>query len=115
MKASIFLQNLHHAYAQTDGTYAFPNSREGDMLKQAKREIEASSGQWIHCDERLPEDGATVWFYRAIGTYRLVMSGTFQVYHEDCAFVHEHGMHYWHPREKVTHWMPRSIPQPPAA
>lgn len=37
---SIFLSNLHHAYAQTDGTYAFPNSREGDMLKTAKREIE---------------------------------------------------------------------------
>jgi hypothetical protein len=37
---STFLSNLHHAYAQTDGTYAFPNSREGDMLKTAKREIE---------------------------------------------------------------------------
>lgn len=38
---SVFLANLHHAYAQTDGSYAFPNSREGDMLKTAKREIEA--------------------------------------------------------------------------
>lgn len=37
---SVFLSNLHHAYAQTDGTYAFPNSREGDMLRTAKREIE---------------------------------------------------------------------------
>ena len=37
---SIFLEHLHHAYAQTDGTYWFPNSREGDMLKQAKKEIE---------------------------------------------------------------------------
>lgn len=37
---SIFLANLHHAYAKTDGIYAFPNSREGDMLKTAKREIE---------------------------------------------------------------------------
>lgn len=37
---TVFLSNIHHAYAQTDGTYAFPNSREGDMLKQAKREIE---------------------------------------------------------------------------
>jgi len=37
---SVFLANLHHAYAQTDGSYVFPNSREGDMLKQAKREIE---------------------------------------------------------------------------
>ena len=26
--------------AQTDGTYRYPNSREGDMLKQAKKEIE---------------------------------------------------------------------------
>lgn len=40
MKNSTFLPNLFHAYAQTDGTYAFPNSREGDMLKTAKREIE---------------------------------------------------------------------------
>jgi len=38
---SVFLENLHHAYAQTDGTYAFPNSREGDMLKRAKLEIES--------------------------------------------------------------------------
>jgi hypothetical protein len=39
MSGSIFLGNIHHAYAQTDGTYAFPNSREGDMLKQAVREL----------------------------------------------------------------------------
>ena len=38
---SVVLADMHHAYAQTDGTYAFPNSREGDMLKQAKKEIEA--------------------------------------------------------------------------
>ena len=38
---SVFLENLHHAYAQTDGCYCFPNSREGDMLKRAKAEIEA--------------------------------------------------------------------------
>ena len=41
MSGSIFLGNIHHAYAQTDGTYAFPNSREGDMLKQAVRELAA--------------------------------------------------------------------------
>jgi len=40
LKQSIFLENIHHAYAQTDGTYNFPNNREGDMLKQAKKEIE---------------------------------------------------------------------------
>jgi len=37
---SIFLENLHHSFAQTDGTYRFPNSLEGDLLKQAKKEIE---------------------------------------------------------------------------
>ena len=37
---SVFLANLHHYCAQTDGTYAFPNSMEGDLLKTAKREIE---------------------------------------------------------------------------
>lgn len=37
---SVFLSNLFHAYAKTDGSYAFPNSREGDMLKTAKTEIE---------------------------------------------------------------------------
>lgn len=41
MSTSIFLENIHHAYARTDGTYQFPNSREGDMLKTAKVEIEA--------------------------------------------------------------------------
>jgi hypothetical protein len=39
-RRSIFLLNLHHAYAQTDGTYAWPNSREGDMLRQGMREVE---------------------------------------------------------------------------
>ncbi len=39
-KDSVFLSNIHHAYAQTDGTYDFPNSLEGDLLKQAKKEIE---------------------------------------------------------------------------
>lgn len=37
---SVFLSNLHHAYAQIDGTYKWPNSREGDMLRRAKYEIE---------------------------------------------------------------------------
>jgi hypothetical protein len=37
---SVFLQNLHHAFAHTDGSYAFPNSLEGDLLKRAKDEIE---------------------------------------------------------------------------
>jgi hypothetical protein len=36
---SIALGHIHHAYAQIDGTYKFPNSREGDILKQAKKEI----------------------------------------------------------------------------
>jgi hypothetical protein len=42
---SAFLSHVHHAYAQTDGTYAWPNSRDGDMLRQAKREIEALMAQ----------------------------------------------------------------------
>lgn len=37
---SVVLGNMHHAYAKTDGTYDWPNSREGDMLRQSKREIE---------------------------------------------------------------------------
>lgn len=40
MNGSYFLQGVHHAYAQTDGTYAWPNSREGDLLRAAKAEIE---------------------------------------------------------------------------
>lgn len=38
---SVFLSNLHYFYAKTDGTYEFPNNTEGDLLKQAKKEIEA--------------------------------------------------------------------------
>ena len=38
---SVFLSNLHYFYAKTDGTYEFPNSKDGDLLKQAKKEIEA--------------------------------------------------------------------------
>ena len=42
MNESIFLDHLKHAYMQTNGTYKFPNSREGDMLKQAKKELETA-------------------------------------------------------------------------
>jgi hypothetical protein len=42
LQQSIFLSNLHHTFAQTDGSYKYPNSREGDMLKQAKKELEAA-------------------------------------------------------------------------
>ena len=38
---SVFLANLHHTFAQTDGTYAWPKGIVGDLLKQAKKEIEA--------------------------------------------------------------------------
>lgn len=37
---SIFLQNVHYFFGQTDGTYAWPEGSVGDLLKQAKREIE---------------------------------------------------------------------------
>ena len=40
MNKSVFLSNIHHAFAQTDGTYSFPNSLLGDLIKTAKREIE---------------------------------------------------------------------------
>lgn len=39
MKTSPFLQGIYHAYAQTNGAYSWPNNREGDLLKEAKREI----------------------------------------------------------------------------
>lgn len=56
---STFLANLHHFCALTDGTYAFPNSQEGDLLKTAKTEIDlywagiASLCKEIHRTERL--------------------------------------------------------------
>ena len=37
---SVFLSNLHYFYAKTDGTYDFPKGVVGDLLKQAKKEIE---------------------------------------------------------------------------
>lgn len=37
---SIFLENARHAFLQTDGTMAWPNSLEGDLLRQAHHEIE---------------------------------------------------------------------------
>ncbi len=37
---SIFLSNLQYFYGKLDGSYDFPNSVEGDLLKQAKKEIE---------------------------------------------------------------------------
>lgn len=40
-KRSVFLQNAHYFYAQTDGSYRWPNGSVGDLLKQAKTEIEA--------------------------------------------------------------------------
>lgn len=39
-KGSIALEHMHHAYAKTDGTYDFPNSREGDILRRCKKELE---------------------------------------------------------------------------
>jgi hypothetical protein len=42
---SVFLSHIFHAYAQTDGSYKWPNSREGDMLRRAKLEIETLLSQ----------------------------------------------------------------------
>ena len=41
MSKSVFLANLNYFFAQTDGSYKFPNSAEGDLLKRAKFEIES--------------------------------------------------------------------------
>ncbi|MHB9102439.1 MAG: hypothetical protein ACYC2E_13090 [Sulfuricella sp.] len=49
---SAFQQAAHHAYAQTDGTYAWPNSREGDMLREAKREIEVLRAALVECEHQ---------------------------------------------------------------
>ena len=40
---SVFLSNLHYFYAKTDGTYEFPNSKDGDLLKQKRK-----SKRFIH-------------------------------------------------------------------
>ena len=40
MTKSVFLENARHAFLQTDGTMAWPNSLEGDLLRQAHHEIE---------------------------------------------------------------------------
>ena len=52
-------QQAVHVYAQTDGTYAWPNSREGDMLREAKREIEILGAAII----AMAEDG---WLYHGV-------------------------------------------------
>lgn len=39
---SVFLANLHYFFGQTDGTFAWPKGSVGDLLRQAKREIEAT-------------------------------------------------------------------------
>lgn len=38
---SIFLSNLHYFFGQTDGSYQWPGGVLGDLLKQAKKEIES--------------------------------------------------------------------------
>lgn len=40
MPRSVFLENVRHAFLQTDGTMMWPNSLEGDLLRQAHHEIE---------------------------------------------------------------------------
>lgn len=37
---SLFLQNLSYFFEQTDGSYKYPVGSVGDLLKQAKKEIE---------------------------------------------------------------------------
>jgi hypothetical protein len=52
---SVFLSNLHYFYAKTDGTYAFPNSNEGDLLKTAKKEIEEYEKEIARLNQLLKE------------------------------------------------------------
>jgi hypothetical protein len=52
---SVFLSNLHYFYAKTDGTYAFPNSSEGDLLKTAKKEIEEYEKEIARLNQLLKE------------------------------------------------------------
>jgi hypothetical protein len=40
-RPSVFLANLKYFFGKTDGTYEYPKGAVGDLLKQAKREIEA--------------------------------------------------------------------------
>lgn len=56
---SLFLSNLHYFCAQTDGTYKFPNSAEGDLLKQAKQEIEALEKENAELKEALRDIATT--------------------------------------------------------
>lgn len=39
MKYSVFLHNLDYFFRQTDGSLLFPNSSQGDLLKQAYNEM----------------------------------------------------------------------------
>ena len=52
---SIALGHIQHAYMQTDGSYNFPNSREGDILKQAKAEIEELEAKLAECEVAIKE------------------------------------------------------------
>jgi hypothetical protein len=51
--SSAFLSHLHHQYALSDGTYSWPNSRDGDMLRQAKFEIEMLHAKLKTIDKEL--------------------------------------------------------------
>lgn len=42
---SIFLSNCHHAFAKVDGSMDWPNSLEGDLLKQAHKEIKEAEAE----------------------------------------------------------------------
>ena len=61
---AVFLANLHHTFAQTDGTYAWPKGVVGDLLKQAKKEIEAQQPKNHSTDgcSNYFVEGATGWF-----------------------------------------------------
>lgn len=64
---------------------------------------------WRDCKDSLPHDGQTVYFVRD----GVVHVGRFEMY-EGQIPVFQPGR-YWHPENRVTHWMAHDIPRPPNA
>lgn len=60
---SVFLTNLHYFFGQTDGTYKYPKGAVGDLLKQAKKEIEAHSV----CKQK--QDGCSNYYVEGNGWF----------------------------------------------
>ena len=66
MSDSVFLPNLHYFLAQTDGTYRFPNSAEGDLLKRAKVEVEALQRENAELRKQLADVKSVLFVVQAV-------------------------------------------------